>query len=162
MQRPQSIVVSSTSSITSSSSVIVFNVPLRNEKGNSRDVTYHLTEGSPAILVLWARWLSAKATKFARFGLLRMVRDLLHISGHIKNTWHGSLGSRARFLSRMLGCRGGVMAAVTVRRHADVPKMVMIKSSCFPAGSPWTRAFGRSPLGSSDGRVAGPRSSRGG
>ena len=84
MQRPQSIVVSSTSSITSSSSLIVFNVPLRNEKGNSRDVTYHLPEGSPAILVLWARWLSAKATKFARFGLLRMVRDLLHISGHIK------------------------------------------------------------------------------
>jgi len=34
---------------------------------------------------IWAkRWLSVKATKFARFGLLRMVRDLLHISGHIE------------------------------------------------------------------------------
>lgn len=62
-----------------------FSTPKRNKKRFAAQQMLCQLETLAHNLLIWARnWLAPFATKIAKFGILRIVRDLLHITGKVE------------------------------------------------------------------------------
>ena len=56
----------------------------RKKRGAAQAMVTLLNQLAHNVLVWARRWLSALAPKLSRYGVLRMVRDLLHVSGIVE------------------------------------------------------------------------------
>lgn len=54
------------------------------KRGLAQAMANLLSQPAHNVLVRARRWLSALALKLSRYGVLRLVRDLLHVSGIVK------------------------------------------------------------------------------
>ena len=74
-------------------------------------------------VLMWARnWLTEVAPKLARFGILRLVRDLLHVSGMIELNQRNS-SIRRIVLNRAAPLASGflnALRAVLLPQHVSI------------------------------------------
>jgi len=85
----------------------------RKKQGDAQQMVVLLSSLAHNVLVWAKRRLSAKAPQLARLGLLRLVRDLLHISGQVE------LDQRSKMVVRIALNRAAPLAGVFVNAWRD-------------------------------------------
>lgn len=94
----------------------------RKKRGPAQEMVILLNQLAHNVLVWARRWLSALAPKLARYGVLRWVRDLLHVSGIVELHHQRNLVKRI-VLNRAAPLVRGFLAAL---RELLAPQKVVL------------------------------------